>query len=176
MFTKTLVLGRCAFMTFTHRVKNLLCVCEKCPIMHIEQRSPKCHFFQSLWSHNSFSFAMTKNDYHKRLELHFISCWKCVLLQFEKLETQFKETPIFILLYIVTVIEKNSTDENLDNNTRKEGVFFLYIPHKLAEKVRFRTFTYILSFAAVYSVMEDEHSGVGAVKSLKSSKCGTFEE
>ena len=51
----------------------------------------------------------------------------------------------------------------------------MYIPHKLAEKVRFRTFTYILSFA-VYSVMEDEHSGVGAVKSLKSSKCGTFEE
>ena len=40
----------------------------------------------------------------------------------------------------------------------------MYIPHKLAEKVRFRPFTYILSFAAVYSVMEDEHSGVGAVK------------
>ena len=72
---------------------------------------------------------------------------------------------------------KNRTDENLDNKRykKKEGVFLLYIPHKLAEKVRFRTFTYILSFA-VYSVMEDEHSGVGAVKSLKSSKCGTFEE
>ena len=53
--------------------------------------------------------------------------------------------------------------------TKEKGcLLFLYIdiPHKLAEKVRFRTFTYILSFAVLlhYCVMEDEHGSAVAVK------------
>ena len=130
MFTKTLVLGRCAFMTFTHRVKNLLCVCKKCPIMHIEQRS-HCHF-SNHFDHTQFIFFCNdkkKRDYHKRLKLHFISSWKFVLLSMVwKIRNSIQGNTNFILqlYFFKTVIEKNRTDENLDNKRYKKKRVFSF--------------------------------------------------